>query len=247
MKLDVLQELDANWLKGPEADVEHYRLDLHAVSAKCVDHLRREVQTSGRGGGGSWAAGVDGLVALAVLGCVRLPFGAVDVWRQGHVPDALKNGEEVLRGSEVEGPFAVWAGHDDLRLKERLEMFGGCEEEELVSDDDLAGRTGKGGPLIRCYLPSEKNFDAGGRAERMEVAVPRHARCVETCGDDSAVVKNEKIARAQVVGEVCEVLVGAGPCLPIEDKHAARTPDFWRVLCDEVFGQVEVEVRDPLS
>lgn len=66
----------------------------------------------------------------------------------------------------------------------------------------------------------------------------------EAGGEDAAVVEDEEIARAEVVGEVAEMVVGDGAGFAVEDEHAAGAADGGRGLCDEIFGEMEVEVSD---
>ena len=67
---------------------------------------------------------------------------------------------------------------------------------------------------------------------------------IEARGNDAAVVEDEEVAGLEDLGEVAKVVVCEGAGVAIEPKHAAFAPDVgWR-LCDEVFGEIEVEVAD---
>ena len=49
---------------------------------------------------------------------------------------------------------------------------------------------------------------------------------------------------AQVGGEIAEMVVGEGAGGAVDAEHAAGAADLGRVLRDEVFGEVEIEVGD---
>ena len=85
---------------------------LGAGLAAAVQHFRREVQPGGRRRDGASFAGEDRLVALAVGGRI----GALDVGRQGHVPDALEGGVEIAVAVEADGALAEFAARRRSRL-----------------------------------------------------------------------------------------------------------------------------------
>ncbi len=70
------------------------------------------------------------------------------------------------------------------------------------------------------------------------------SRGVESGGDDAAVVEDEEVAFAEIVGEIGEGVVFEGTSGAIEVHHAAGAADRGWGLGDEVFGEREVEVGD---
>ena len=63
-------------------------------------------------------------------------------------------------------------------------------------------------------------------------------------GSHARVVKDQQIARLQELREVCEEVVAQTAGCAIQHQHPARSALGGRVLGDEFFGQIEVEVGD---
>ena len=69
---------------------------------------------------------------------------------------------------------------------------------------------------------------------------------VEACGNDAAVVEDEEISRAQVFSKTREKIVAECACCAVHDEHAAGAALGWRLLRDQLFGQIVVELFDAL-
>ena len=135
-------------LKGSETDVERDIGHLRAARGTRSRISAGEVQTRGGRRDRTLLAREYGLVALAVGSLV----GPLDVGRQGHVPDPLEFGEQVVRAREADGPLAELAARDDLCLQ------------PVGEADALAARAscGPGGPAP----PSRGRRATPGAAER---------------------------------------------------------------------------------
>ena len=72
--------------------------DFDAARGERIENLRSEVQAGGGRCYGAALAGVDGLVALAVVGGIV----AANVGRQRNVADAVEDGEEIFDRVEAE-------------------------------------------------------------------------------------------------------------------------------------------------
>jgi hypothetical protein len=70
------------------------------------------------------------------------------------------------------------------------------------------------------------------------------ARGEQTRRQHAGVVEDEEIAGAQMGREIAEVIVGGGSAASIDAEHAAGAANRRGVLCDEFFGEVEVEIGD---
>ena len=141
VKADVLQAVGADGLEGAEADVEGDGFNLDTFMSEGLEDFGGEVEARGWGGGGAKGVCVDGLVAGAVFGGVRERLITVDVGRERHVADALKDFEEILAGGETEGAFAVVAGGKDFSLEDR---DGAFVEDQMFAGLDFCGRGGPG-------------------------------------------------------------------------------------------------------
>jgi hypothetical protein len=111
----------------------------------------------------------------------------------------------------------------------------------LVASADFAAGADEGIPVPCSVGAGEEDFDL---AAWLLLAARGQAVGEETGGDDSAVVEDEQVAWVQEgweIGEaaVCERIFGA-----IQDQHAAGAAFGGRLLGDEFFWQVEVEVGD---
>ena len=67
---------------------------------------------------------------------------------------------------------------------------------------------------------------------------------VEARGNDAAVVEDEKVAGAQMFSEISEGIVAEIAGCTVHDQHAACAALGGRLLRDQFFGQIVVEVGD---
>ncbi len=124
MQAHVFNLLDADRLKGTQADMQGHGSDLHAALSDLVENLRGEMQAGGGCGDGASFARIDGLVALAVAGAVF----AMDVGWKGHVAQPFDYREEIRNRAEAEGALAEVAMGDDFCLEislAKLQAFAG--------------------------------------------------------------------------------------------------------------------------
>jgi hypothetical protein len=66
VNLVILDALDPDWLKRPQADMEGDVDGFDSALADAVEDFRGEVETGGRSCNGAALLSIDGLVALAV-------------------------------------------------------------------------------------------------------------------------------------------------------------------------------------
>lgn len=165
MKFVILNFVDAHGLKGAEADVEG---DLGSFDTAIVNvgkDFGSEMEPGGGGGDGAAFAGIDGLVTIAIGGCV----GAGDVGGKRDVANAIQYSEEVfglLLG--FAGPDAVGHRKADLAFAEgsAVDHFGleliVVAEEKMLADADLAAGAHEAFPFIGIVakLASKEDLDA---------------------------------------------------------------------------------------
>ena len=89
----ILDPVDADWLESSQADVQRDLGGLDAALTDSVENLRCEMKTGGGRGYRSALLGIDGLIALAIVGGIR----ARDVGRERDMADAIEGGEESHR------------------------------------------------------------------------------------------------------------------------------------------------------
>ena len=106
---------------------------------------------------------------------------------------------------------------------------------------DFAAWLDEGSPVPCCVGGNEQNLDlAGGFLLASAGGTP----CVETGGDDPAVVQDEQIAGIEQRWQVSKLAVFQLSGSAAEEEHTAGATMFWRLLRNELFRQFEIEVRD---
>jgi len=93
--------------------VEREACDFDVADGERIENLRGEMQSSSGRGHRATFAGEDRLVALAIR---RLIFAA-NVGRQGHVADAVENGEKIVYWVEAQQALTELAALENLGFK----------------------------------------------------------------------------------------------------------------------------------
>src|SRR5207302_3924063 len=112
-------------------------------------NLSGEVQPRRGGGGRAFFTRENRLVALAVAWFI----GALDVWRQRNVANALERPEKVLLTVEADGALPQRSARNDLR-------FEAARKGDVRSDPQRAPGTDQRLPLaaIGRFGPQQQNF-----------------------------------------------------------------------------------------
>jgi len=97
----IFDAFDADRLKSSQTNVKGDLDSFDAALANAVEDLRREMKSRSGRGDGAAMSGVDGLIAIEVAGRIR----ARDVWRKGHVPDAIEDGIEIADWLKTDSAF----------------------------------------------------------------------------------------------------------------------------------------------
>src|SRR5438477_92041 len=63
-------------------------------------------------------------------------------------------------------------------------------------------------------------------------------------GKNSAVVEYQDIAGVQMLGEIPELIISKCPGAPVQHEHSRSRPIRERLLCDEFFRKMKIEVGD---
>jgi hypothetical protein len=264
MEAHLADAVDTQGGEGAEADVEGDAGYFDAVGGELCKSLGREVEAGGGRSYGAALFGEDGLVAIAVGGCVV----AMDVGRQGNVADAVEDGEEVDAGrigdrSEFEEALAEGAALKDFGFEE--DFARGRGEDEALADGNLAAGTHEGAPLVGCcglrfvrshpcarrkaqgwgtellwrYRLGEHDFDAAGG---LFTLAAEGAAGVEARGNYAAVVEDQQVASPQMSSKTREKVVMKRAGRAVHDHHAAGAALGGRLLRDELFWEFIVEV-----
>jgi len=126
MDFVVLDALDADGLKSSEADVQGDIDGLDAALADAVNDLRCEMEAGGRSGYGAPVAGIDGLIAFAVIffaAIFAVTFAAMGrirpryVGREWDVADAIENGVEIVNRLEANMALAERGAGENFCLQ----------------------------------------------------------------------------------------------------------------------------------
>ncbi len=155
--------------------------------------------------------------------------------------DALERGVEVGDGSEAQRALAEVAGgeHRSRQARDRAKwsvspgwtFFAG-----LTSADQSLWL---GGEPLR-----EQDFDVAAGRGRVVLRGEAARGGEEARGKHAGVVEDQQVAGLEQRGQVGEVVVGEGAGAAVERHHAAAAAHRGRLLRDEVFGEVVVEVGD---
>ncbi len=141
-------------------------------------------------------------------------------------------------GRELEQALAELAALEDFGFER--DGASGRREDEALADGDFAAGADERAPLIVAGGFGEHDFDAAGG---LFAFAAKSAARVEARGNDAAVVEDEQIAGAQVRAKAGEKVVVQAPVSAVHDQHAAGAALGGRLLRDQLFGQIVVEVR----
>lgn len=236
--------IDTHRLECAEADVEGDLGGFDSAVADAGDDFGSEVESGSGGGDGAAFAGIDGLVAVAVGGGIRTD----DVGRKRNVADVFHLGKKILCGGEADVALSELAAGDDFGLK-----FIVVAEVELLADCDLAAGTDETLPVVglALELASEEDFNAslekvatGGIARAERLGLESGAAPIEARGEDARIVEDKEIGGAEEVGEIAELAVFEVAGRRGEMEKAGGGAVFQRLLCDEVFGKMVIEIGD---
>ena len=114
MQVNLVDALDSQRSESAEAYVECELGYFNAAGFDLIEDGGREVKACCGCGDGAALSGEDGLIALAIGGCVV----SLDVRGKRHVADLFEGGEEVFDGGEAESAFAEYPAACDFRFKQ---------------------------------------------------------------------------------------------------------------------------------
>ncbi len=217
--------------------------------ADAVENFRRKVQACGRCSDGADWLGVDGLVLFAIGRSIR----AIHVRRQGNVPNALQNSEEVVHRIEAQVPLAERASAEDLSGK-LVRVFAGFGAEiNSFSDAEFSPGMHQCFPLhwVGRKLLREQHLDPPteklGRSRILggDGLGPRPATVSEEPGgQDFRIVEDQQIVRSKQLGKVAKCAVFQQLLAAIEVHQPRRSTVGQRLLGDQVVRKVVVEIRN---
>ncbi len=200
----LLDPLGVDRLEGADADVERHPGDLDPRGLDLPQEPFREVEPRRGGRHRSGPAGVDGLVALAVLGGVR----PVDVGGKGDVPQPVQ-----VRLDGLGEPQPVAMGGAVLPLVDHL---GG----ETLGDLDP-----RAGPRPPSRLDQGLPLALAHRLDEQDLHLPAPgAPAVQARRDHPRVVEHQQVSGVKEARQVAHagVPLGAGPVERQEPALAAR-------------------------
>jgi hypothetical protein len=196
-------------------------------------------------------AGEDRLVALAI----RLRIVAADVGRQGHVADAVEDGEEILHRLELQQALAELAALQHLGFKHDFAVW--ARERRGARRWRPSGPAGPGrarGFPRRSLLSvsasdsTQRLWDGFSvsitsmRPEWFLVVAEQCAAGVEARRNHAAVVEDQQVAGMEQRGKIGKVRVAQSSGRAIHHQHAALAALGGRLLRDQLRGQVEIEI-----
>ena len=250
MDFVILDTLDADWLKSSEADVQGDIDGLDAALADAVEDFRCEMEAGGRSGYGAPVAGIDGLIAFAVIFAVIFAaMGRIrprNVRREWDVADAIENGVEIVNRLEANMALAERGAGENFRLQ-----FIALPKKQLFSNAELAARLDQAFPIVGLAgeLAREKNLDtalkkiaSGGIVRAYGLNMYAFAPAIKPCGKDAGIVEDQQIAGVKQVGKVAELAIGVVAAGALQMQHPRAVTSRERLLGNESGGEMEMEV-----
>ena len=255
----IFDSIDANGLESPQTNVEGDLGGFDATLADAVEDFWGEVKASGGSSNRSILLGINGLVAMEIARRI----GAGDVRRKRDVADAAESGEEVVLA--VVFVMVIFVIFSDKRLKADAafakvgagENFGlqfvVLTEKKAFANADLASGANQALPIVgvKRKLAREQDLNASlqkaaccgiARAHGMRARV--FAVAVKTGRQDAGVVENNEIAGAQQIREIAEEAIRVLATGSLKMQHAGAVAGCERLLGNEFFGEMKVEVGD---
>jgi hypothetical protein len=219
----ILHAIDADGLKGSEADVQS---DLDSFGPTLADPVKDcggKVKTRCRRRNRAPLLGIDSLIALPIRDGIR----AFDIRGQRDVPDAVQDCEEILLTVQLvktDATFPELAAGNDLRFQ----FIGVAEKQSFSNADFTPGPNqafpvvGLGGKLARQqHLDSAAEEIAGRRIVRADIlSTDARPASVKPRWKNSCVVEDHKIARPQQIRKVAEGAIGILAASPLQMKHS---------------------------
>jgi len=219
----ILDAIDADGLKGSEADVQSDLDSFGPALADSVNDCRGEVKAGCRRRNRAALPGIDSLIALSIRHRIR----AVDIRGKRDVPDAVQDCKEILltlRLLKTDAAFPKLPGGNDLRFQ-----FIAVAEKQSFSNADFAPGpnqafpvVGLGGKLARQqHLDSAAEEIAGRRIVRADIlSTDARPAPVKPRWKNSCIVEDHKIARPQQIRKVAEGAIGILDASPLQMKHS---------------------------
>ena len=207
-------------LEGAGTDVQRDRRDLDALRTQAVEQRVVEMQAGGRRRHRPRRAGIDCLIALTIERLIR----AIDVRRQRHVPDPVKN----LRQSAFARQF---------NLIKSVVAFRQHGHGDAVVEVEATARRRRfaGAQLHPGAAIVEQAFDQQFHAPAGLLGA-QQARRQHAC-----IVDHEQVVRAQQGRQVGELEIATGAGGPVQRQQAAFRARRRRLPGD--LGQRQIVIK----
>ena len=212
--------VDAHRLKGAGADMKRDEGRLDTFGAQGFHHRLVEVQPGGGGGHGAFAAGIDGLVALAVRQFVL----AGDVWRQRHVAVLLEQGDQWCLAQETQFEQGVSAALDDgmyIALEDQLRAWLG-----------RFARTQMSQPAMGVQRAFQQHLDLAAARLLAEQA----------CWNHAGIIEYHHIAGFEPRQQIGEASMFQRTGFTVDAQQATVGSLFGRVTSDQLVGQIKMKI-----
>ncbi|MNP01762.1 hypothetical protein D3C76_935890 [compost metagenome] len=192
----IFDRVYAHRLEGPRADVQRHKRHLDAFLTQFFQQRFIKVQTGGRCRDSAWFFAVDRLIQLAVSIFIR----AVDIRRQRHVADSIQNIQHRAFIIKLDFKQRAVAGRHrrvdafiiaQQQFRTRLWRFGGA---------NMCQNTF----VIEHTLNQHFNLAAAGFTPK------------QTRRDHAGIVKDQQIARVELVEQIGESTVRQRARWPVQ-------------------------------
>ena len=219
----ILDAIDADGLKGSEADVQS---DLDSFGPALPDSVK---DCGGEVKAGCWRRnraalpGIDSLIAFSIRDRIR----AFDIRGQRDVADAVQDRKEILPTLpllKTDATFRKLPAGNDLRFQ-----FIAVAEEQSFSNADFAPGPNQAFPVVglggklagQQHLDSAAQEIAGRRIVSADIlCTDAHPAPVKPSWKNLCVVEDHKIARPQQIRKVAEGAIGILAASPLQMKHS---------------------------
>ena len=232
--------------EGVDADLELDGLEAHALLLDALDELGREMQARGRSRSAMLLLhGVDGLVLLGIA----LVIG--DIGRQRHVARSVDRLVE-----RAQGAVGVLPDRLEAHQAPAAAIVDELEDGRAQHDRSPLGRQGAAGAVldlgtglqalarVHQALPHDPHrIDVLAAIQQQGLRrAARRLPADQARRHDTGLVRDQHVARLQVIDDIAEDAVVDGAVAAMEHEQAARIAGFGGRLGDQLIGQVVIKV-----
>lgn len=249
VKFVLLDNLTSHGLKRTQPYMQSQFRDFDAPGPNFLQNLGREVQARRGRRYRPRRLGEDGLILLSV----PLLVGAVNIRRQRHVSDMLDSLQKIRHGQEPNCAFPQVPVSYYFRLKS---IGGAFTKTDRLSRPDFSSGPHQALPdrRLRLQLLGQQDLHATVKklfhrriARAKWLRMQARAMSKKAGWDNTSVIQDQEVSGTEKLREISKMIVAEPSGSAIHVKHASRRTVRKRLLRNEFFWEMEIEIRDEHS